>query len=99
LNPRPQSGNSRLTQGTSTRQLFDGDYLRLKNLNIGDNVPARYLETIGVKSATVFFLGQNLWTYTFDDLLEFDPEVDAGGFLNLNSAPLKSVTVGIKANF
>ncbi|MFY0696473.1 MAG: SusC/RagA family TonB-linked outer membrane protein [Balneola sp.] len=99
LNPRPQSGNSRQTAGTSSRFLYDGDYLRLKNLNIGYNVPARYLETIGVKSATVFFLGQNLWTYTFDDLLEFDPEVDAGGFLNLNSAPLKSVTVGIKANF
>ncbi len=99
LNPRPTSGNARLTAATSSRFLYDGDYLRLRNLNVGYNIPARALQQIGLKSATVYFLGQNLWTHTFDDLLEFDPEVRADGFLDLNAAPLQSLTFGIKANF
>tara|TARA_R110002096_G_scaffold329006_6_gene523059 strand:+ start:19760 stop:22801 length:3042 start_codon:yes stop_codon:yes gene_type:complete len=100
LNPKPIYGsNTRLAIDASTRRLYDGDYLRLKNLNIGYNVPAKYLENIGVKSASVYFLGQNLWTHTFDDLLKYDPEVPADGDLSLSAAPLKSVTVGIRANF
>lgn len=100
LNPKPIYGsNTRFTTNTSTRRLYDGDYLRLKNLNIGYNVPAKYLETVGVKSATLYFLGQNLWTHTFDDLLTYDPEVRSDGQLDLQAAPIKSVTVGIRANF
>ncbi len=105
-NPRPMWGNHTNSDGAvdgnrevSTRYLYDGDYLRLKTVNIGYNVPAKYLQEIGLKSATVYFVGQNLWTYVFDDDLKYDPEVQASGFTSLQAAPLKSLTFGVKVNF
>lgn len=98
-NPKPILGGNQNSNSNSSRRLYDGDYLRLKTLNLGYNVPAKYLQNIGLKSASVYFLGQNLWTYAFDDDLGFDPEVDAAGYLNLNAPPLQSVTFGVKVNF
>ncbi|WP_083909870.1 SusC/RagA family TonB-linked outer membrane protein [Gracilimonas tropica] len=98
-NPRPLLGGNLNSNSGSSRFLYDGDYLRLKTVNIGYNVPAKYLQEIGLKSATVYFVGQNLWTYVFDDELNYDPEVQASGFTSLQAAPLKSVTFGVKVNF
>lgn len=98
-NPKPVFLNSTNSNATSSRFLYDGDYLRLKTLNIGYNIPTQYLGNVGLKSATVYFNGRNLWTYVYDDDLKYDPEVRADGFLDLNAAPLKSLTFGIKANF
>lgn len=99
-NPRPEPASTHHgSNETSSRFLYDGDYLRLKTVNIGYNVPAKYLQEIGLKSATVYFLGQNLWTYVLDDNLKYDPEVRADGFLDLQAAPLKSLTFGLKVNF
>lgn len=105
-NPRPVLGgtaNGALGIGnsysTSSRYLYDGDYLRLRTVNIGYNIPAKYLQNVGLKSATLYFVGQNLWTHMFDEDLKFDPEVRADGFIDLNAAPLKSVTFGVKVNF
>ncbi len=99
-NPKPIAfiGNKN-SSSTSSRRLYDGDYLRLSSLNVGYNIPAKYLENVGLKSAMVYFNGTNLWTYTFDEDLKYDPDTPANGFLDLNSAPLKSITFGIKANF
>jgi TonB-linked SusC/RagA family outer membrane protein len=98
-NPRPVFGGNLLSNETSSRFLYDGDYIRLRTVNIGYNVPTRFAQQIGLKSATVYFLGQNLWTYAFDDDLKYDPQVRADGFLDLNAAPLRSVTFGINVNF
>ena len=92
-------GNVSGARNTSSRYLYDGDYLRLKTLNIGYNIPASFVQDIGLKSATVYFVGQNLWTYVFDEDLKYDPEVQSSGFTSLQAAPLKSVTFGVKVNF
>lgn len=99
-NPKPiyAIGNSNSNENSS-RFLYDADYLRLKTLNIGYNIPASVLENVGLSSATVYFLGRNLFTHTFAEDMEFDPAVDADGFYDLNASALKSVTFGIKANF
>lgn len=98
-NPKPIWGGNKNANGVSTKYLYDGDYLRLSTIKVGYDIPAKYLQNIGLKSAKVFFIGQNLWTYTFDDELEFDPDVNAGGYLDFQGAPQKSFTFGIKADF
>src|SRR5699024_6059276 len=98
-NPKPVFGGNKNSNQTSSRFLYDGDYLRLKTLNVGYHIPARYLQNIGLKSATVYFLGQNLWTHAFDDDLKYDPETKQSGFTDLQAAPIKSVTFGVKVNF
>ena len=99
-NPKPYYfiGNNN-SNSASTRFLYDGDYLRLKSLNIGYNIPSELLSNVGLKSATVYFNGRNLWTHMFDEDLQYDPEQKASGFTSLSAQPMKSLTFGIKANF
>lgn len=98
-NPKPILGGNRNSYSASTRYLYDGDHLRLRNVNIGYNLPSSLVRKAGLRSATIFMVGQNLWTYAFDKNLKFDPEVDADGFFNLNAMPMKSFTFGININF
>lgn len=105
-NPKPffqipinSDGNPTQASDPSSRYLYKGDYLRLKTVNVGYNIPGKYLKDVGLQSASVYFVGQNLWTYVFDDALKFDPEVKSSGTFNLNAMPLKSVTFGVKVNF
>lgn len=98
-NPKPLYAINQNSSATSTRFLYDGDYIRLRTLNIGYNIPTSFVKKAGLTSATVFVVGQNLWTYAFDENLKFDPEVDAGGFFDLNAQPMKSFTFGININF
>lgn len=48
----------------NTRYLQDVSYIRLKNLQIGYNLPAKWLKKIGLKKVSVFFSGENLWTWS-----------------------------------
>lgn len=97
-NPKLIYGGNKRSNSASSRRLYDGDYLRLRNLNIGYNIPTDLLQSVGLKGATVYFQGQNLWTYAFDEDLNFDPE-QGSSILNLNVPPLKSITFGINVNF
>jgi len=98
-NPKNIYGGNKNSNSGSSRRLYDGDFLRLKTLNIGYNVPARYLQNIGLKGASVYALGQNLWTYAYDKDLGFDPEQGTGSVAGLSVPPLQSITFGVKVNF
>ena len=58
----------------STRFLYDGSYIRLKNLSLGYNLPASLLDRIGIRSLLVYVSGQNI--LTISDYPGFDPEVN-----------------------
>lgn len=98
-NPRPVFGGNMLSNNASSRFLYKGDHLRLQDLRIGYNVPATYLEGLGVTGANVYFLGTNLWTYAFDKDLKMDPAIPADGFSALLTPPLRSFTFGVLFNF
>lgn len=98
-NPKPMLLRTDNSNSTSSRFLFDGDYLRLKSLNVGYNIPSKHLDNIGLKSATIYMNGRNLWTHMFDEDLEYDPEQKADGFTDLSAQPMKTFTFGVKANF
>jgi hypothetical protein len=44
--------------------LFNGDYMRLKNLTVTYNIPPRSLDKLGISTARVFVTGTNLLTFT-----------------------------------
>ena len=98
-NPLPRPGGNKNSNSASSRFLYDGDHLRLKDLRIGYNIPRSVLENVGLTSANVYFLGTNLWTHAFDDNLKYDPEARADGFTSLQAPPMKSVTFGVILNF
>ena len=57
------------------------------------------LESIGVSSARFFVRGTNLFTWVKDDLLKYDPEVDARGTASLTTPAVKSIIFGINIKF
>lgn len=61
---------------TSSRWIYDGSYIRLRQLNFGYNIPAPLLKTLKISGARVFVAGTNLWTKT--DYIS-DPEVNSMG--------------------
>lgn len=56
----------------------DASYIRLKSLQLNYNIPVRIL---GIQSAKVYILGQNLLTFT--DYSGYDPEANAFGQSNI----------------
>lgn len=80
--------------GSSSFWIKNGAYLRLKNLNIGYNIPSSVLSNFNIASAKLFFNGTNL--FAISEVKEFqDPEQ-----LNYDSFPLmRSFTLGIDVKF
>ncbi len=74
------SGYTPMTGGTATGSTFylkDASYLRLKNIQIGYNMPSALLKSIGIAQLRVFIGGDNLLTFTKYDY--GDPERSGDG--------------------
>ena len=65
---------------SSTLNLKDASYLRLKNLQIGYNVRGKWLQKLSVANMRLFATGENL--LTFDHLKISDPESQSGNTYN-----------------
>jgi hypothetical protein len=84
------------------RYLENGDYLKLKNLELGYSLPSNLVEKVGFEKLRLYFSGQNLFTIT--SYSGWDPEVvngwilergvDAGAFPNP-----RNISLGIQAKF
>ena len=79
--------------------LYDGDFMRIKNITFGYNFKGELIETIGLTSARVFLRGTNMFTWVKDDNLKYDPETAADGFTRLTTPPVKSLIFGINLKF
>ncbi len=74
----------------STAAVSDASFVRLKNLEVGYNIP---MSTSPFKSAKIYFQGQNLITWT--KFFGVDPEAIISGFL----PPLRTYAFGLQLNF
>lgn len=82
--PNLASPTAQLFNQPSTHQLQNGSFLRLRNLNIGYNLPSSILSgQNAIKSARVFISGQNLFLIKDKNFRGPDPEVSANGQNNL----------------
>ena len=112
-NGTANANNRNVSSGTSTRYLQRGDYIRLRNLQLGYSVPSEYLEKVPFTQIRMYFSGTNLWTYI--PYYKGDPEVGIGsaesnpgsstrnqipGEYSLNSYPtLRTISYGIDLKF
>ncbi|MBC7847830.1 MAG: TonB-dependent receptor [Flavobacterium sp.] len=70
--PRPSTEAGQM-QRFSTQFLEDGDYIRLKTLNLTYKLPTDIIGKMGLNNLSIYVQAQNLFTLT--DYLGFDPEV------------------------
>ena len=90
---------------SSSRYVYDGDYVRLKNITLGYNFPKSLIGKWRLKSLRLYVTGVNVLTFT--DYPGWDPEVNAdyratnknqGG--DFYSAPqIKNYSVGLNIGF
>ena len=94
--PRLTTANNNFNS-QSTRWLFKNDYLRLKSLTVGYNLPDSALEKIGLSTVRVYFQGDNLLTWQSHGGI--DPEQAFNG-LTANRSPLqRTFTFGTLIEF
>jgi TonB-linked SusC/RagA family outer membrane protein len=58
------STNDKKNIQRQTRFLQNAAYVRLKNVNLGYNLPANWMSAIGFQNANIYFAGMNLWEYS-----------------------------------
>ena len=78
-----------------SRFLYDGDYIRLRNVTFGYKIDSELTKKIGISNASVFVRGTNLYTWVKDKRLEYDPEVEDDGYASLTTPPIKTIVLGI----
>lgn len=89
----------------STRFLKDGDYVRLRDITFGYNFKENVLDQLNIDGLSLSVRGTNLYTWTKDKTLKFDPEVgmNAGdgtyGYTGFISPPVKSIIFTLNVKF
>ena len=91
----------------STYFLEDGSYLRVKNIQLGYNLPLKWISKAGMSSAHIYIQGQNMFTFT--KYTGLDPEINLRGYGAGNDRQLgvdegaypaaKNVLFGVNVSF
>jgi hypothetical protein len=75
--PRLNIGNNPNNHATSSYWIVSGNYVRLKNIELGYTLPSTLTAKAGLQSARVFVSGFNVLTSSSDRLGGRDPEVNS----------------------
>lgn len=78
--PRAILGDPNQNSRESTRFLEDGDFLRVKNIQLGYTIPSSLTQRVKIQKARVYVSGQNLFTFT--NYSGQDPEVGRSSVFN-----------------
>ncbi|MDR3653413.1 MAG: TonB-dependent receptor [Paludibacter sp.] len=101
--PRPLNGDGKNTQ-VQSRYLQNAAYLRLKNLQLGYTVPAKYSKKLAIQKCRFYVSGENILTFTKLAKM-FDPETIGAGSNGLTGSggdvyPLmKTYSCGLNITF
>lgn len=72
VHPRIANRSDQYYSGNNTYWLRNSDYIRLKNFELGYNMPDNLINKVGIKKCRLYANGLNL--LTFDKLKVYDPE-------------------------
>lgn len=48
----------------NTRYMIDASYIRLKNIQLGYNLPQKWIKPLHLSRASIFFSGENIWDWS-----------------------------------
>lgn len=99
LIPKYIANGNKSFQSASTMWLNQGDYIRLRDIQLGYNVPKNLISKYHLSNANIYLRGSNLFTWVKDSTLPFDPEQGTSSSTNLNVFIPKTVTFGVNLAF
>ena len=79
--------------------LYDGDFIRLRDVTFGYNFNQNIVEQLSLDQLRVFVRGVNLYTWVKDKDLVYDPEVGRAGFIDMSNPPTQNLIFGINLKF
>ncbi|WP_299398300.1 TonB-dependent receptor [uncultured Gelidibacter sp.] len=82
---------------TSTRFLFDNDYLRMRAVTLGYTLPSNATKNLFIEKVRVYLRGDNLLTWSSHKGL--DPEQSVSGTTDSRSSLMKTVSFGLNVKF
>jgi TonB-linked SusC/RagA family outer membrane protein len=99
--PKPVFLGTQSSAGSyeSSRFLYDGSYIRLRDITLSYNLPKSFLNKRKLSSARVYVRGQNLFTYTVDKRFNTDPEVSVDGTMSQRPPVFNTLLFGLDINF
>lgn len=95
--PRFIPKNTDLGESTSTRFLFDGSYIRVKNLALGYSLNKKWVESLKIANARVFVNAENV--FTFAKHKGMDPEVELSGMVDNDIPNVRTISFGVNVGF
>jgi len=97
-NPKPIADNSSNSAGTyNSRWMYDGSFLRIKNVTLAYNLPTNLVAKAKVSGVRIYTSASNL--FTFHKVNFFDPERGIEG-MGFGIYPMtKSLVVGLEITF
>ncbi len=94
--PLPRKSDQR-NVNTSDRQIIDGSYLRLKNIQLTYTLSPSVSKKLGIKGANVYTSATNLVTFSKLNEWSLDPEAESGRVTYFPQT--RMVTIGANINF
>jgi hypothetical protein len=97
--PKLVYGSTNQSANASTRFLYKGDFIRLRNVQISYTANPKLASRVHLSAFTFYVRGTNLWTKVYDKNIPFDPEQGISSQSNLNIFYNKAVTFGVTLGF
>jgi len=92
------SNNS--TGNQTDKWIMPGTYLRIKNIELGYNVPSKYTRKIGLDGVRAYINVFDIFTFCHEDVKDLDPERAEGAYSTNNTYPLmRTFNLGLEVKF
>lgn len=88
-------GRNGSNEGNQSRWLYDGSYIRLRDLTIAYNFPEEVTSLLNLSSARLYARGTNILTLVKEDILYIDPEQAINGTYTGQTPAMKTIAIGI----
>ncbi len=90
--------NGQTAAGGSSRYLYKGDYLKLRNIRLQYVFPTSTFRRLKLNGVTLYVQAENLWVWT--KLNGYDPDLQIDGYINAARYPSATTyTMGLNFNF
>ena len=95
--PRFVINNTDLGNNQSSRFLYDGSFMRVKNITLGYSLKKNWLETVHLSNVRVYLMAENPFTWAKHKGM--DPESALTGLTDNDIPNVKTFTLGLNVGF
>ncbi len=96
--PRLSNEEDQNVNSASTRFLTKAGYLILNNVRLGYNIPSKLSSVVGMRNASVWVSGDNLWLKSKRN--GFNPSTHEAGTSDMyRYSPLSTISAGVRVSF